>query len=107
VAVLNVHERALMCSEEALGGLIDGLASDEDRLWPRRAWPPMTFDRPLGVGATGGHGPIRYRVSDYVPGRWVRFRFTGPRGFDGFHQFATDRADDGRAVLRHIIAMRV
>jgi len=65
----------------------------------------MTFDRPLGVGATGGHGPIRYRVSDYVPGRWIRFRFTGPRGFDGYHEFATDHADDGRAVLRHTIAM--
>ena len=107
MAVLNVHERALRCSEEALGALIDSLASDEDKLWPRRAWPPMTFDRPLGVGATGGHGPIRYRVSDYVPGRWIRFRFTGPRGFDGFHEFTTDHADDGRAVLRHTIAMYV
>ena len=107
MAVLNVHERALTCSEEALGGLIDGLASDEDRLWPRRTWPPMTFDRPLEVGATGGHGPIRYRVSDYVPGRWIRFRFTGPRGIDGFHEFTTDHADDGRPVLRHIIAMHI
>jgi hypothetical protein len=31
--------------------LIDGLAGEQDRLWPWRAWPPMRFDRPLGVGA--------------------------------------------------------
>lgn len=82
VAVLNVHERVLTCSEEALASLIDGLAGDEDRLRPRGAWPPMTFDRPLEVGATGGHGPIRYRVSDYVRGHWIRFRFTEPRGLE-------------------------
>lgn len=37
----------------------------------------------------------------------VAGRFTGPRGFDGFHEFTTDHADDGRAVLRHTIAMYV
>ena len=61
MAVLNVHHRKLACSREVLGALIDELASEEDRLWPRRTWPPMHFDRPLAVGADGGHGPIRYR----------------------------------------------
>lgn len=97
VAVLNVHERVLTCSEEALASLIDGLAGDEDRLWPRGAWPPMTFDRPLEVGATGGHGPIRYRVSDYVRGHWIRFRFTEPRGLE--KTASTARARDHRIAL--------
>ncbi|UNO43730.1 DUF2867 domain-containing protein [Streptomyces sp. MST-110588] len=38
----------------------------------------MRFDRPLGVGAYGGHGPVRYRVSAYDPGRRIRFDFTSP-----------------------------
>ncbi|WP_307853127.1 hypothetical protein [Kitasatospora sp. RG8] len=56
-------------------------------------------------GAAGGHGPVRYTVAAYVPGRWVRFAFTGPRGFDGFHECTVHRADGGRTVLRHTLAM--
>jgi hypothetical protein len=106
MAVLNIHERTLACSPEVLGALIDGLAGEQDDLWPRRAWPPMRFDRPLGIGASGGHGPVRYTVTHYVPGCWIRFGFTGPRGFLGFHEFAVSRAGD-RALLRHTLAMRL
>jgi hypothetical protein len=106
MAVLNIHERTLACSREALGVLIDGLASDQDALWPRRAWPRMRLDRPLGVGANGGHGPIRYTVISYVPGCWIRFGFTGPRGFRGFHEFTAGQAGD-HAVLRHTVAMHL
>jgi hypothetical protein len=106
MAVLNIHERRLACSHEVPGDLIDRLASEQDGLWPRRAWPPMRFDRPLAAGARGGHGPIRYTVTDYVPGRWIRFGFTGPRGFRGFHEFAVSRAGD-RPVLRHTLAMQL
>ena len=101
MAIYNVHERLL---PEGAGILIDGLGSDDDRLWPQH-WPPMRLDRPLAVGAAGGHGPIRYTVDAYVPGRWARFRVTAPRGFDGFHEFTVhDRP--GGVLLRHTIAMR-
>lgn len=103
--VLNVHERSLACSEAALGALIDQLGSDNDDLWPVGKWPAIRLDRPLGIGATGGHGPIRYVVSNYVPARWIRFRFTGPRGFDGFHEFSIDQEADDKPVLRHVLAM--
>lgn len=106
MAVLNIHQRELACPPGAAGDLIDRLASGQDGLSPGRGWPPMRFDRPLAVGARGGHGPIRYTVTDYVPGRWIRFGFTGPRGFLGFHEFTVGRADDG-AVLRHTLAMRL
>jgi hypothetical protein len=66
----------------------------------------MRFDRPLGVGAVGGHGPIRYVISHYVPGRWIRFRYTGPRGFHGFHEFSIGQAKDGQPVLEHTVSMR-
>lgn len=49
--------------------------------FPRRgSAPAVRFDRPFAIGPIGGHGPIRYVVSNYVPARWIRFRFTGPQG---------------------------
>jgi hypothetical protein len=95
-----VHERELDATPAQVGGLIDGLASAEDRLWPSDRWPPIWLDRPLGVGAKGGHGPVRYEVSDYEPGRRVCFRFD-PKTFAGHHWFeVTSR--DGRTLLRHV-----
>ncbi|MEW2574865.1 SRPBCC family protein [Streptomyces syringium] len=105
MGVHNVHERVLPVTEREAGALIDGLASEGDRLWPRGPWPPMEFDRPLGPGAAGGHGPVRYSVAAYVPATWVRFTFTGPRGFHGFHEYAALPAGDGHTVLRHTLSM--
>lgn len=103
--VLNVHERLLDAPASHVGALLDSLSSADDALWPHRDWPAMRFDRPLGVGAVGGHGPIRYTVEEYTPGRQVRFRFTGPRGFDGTHAFHVEPSDGGRTLLRHVIDM--
>jgi len=65
----------------------------------------MAFDKPLGVGAKGGHGPIRYVVEEYQPGRQVMFRFTGPKGFHGTHSYAVID-NEGGCELRHTIDMR-
>ncbi|KUL54792.1 hypothetical protein ADL22_02335 [Streptomyces sp. NRRL F-4489] len=106
MGVCNVHERRLDADRSRVGALLDSLSGgDGDLLWPVRDWPPMEFDGPLAVGAKGGHGPVRYTVAAYVPGAWVRFAFTGPRGFDGFHEFAVLAGGDGRTVLRHTLAM--
>jgi len=64
----------------------------------------MRFDRPLAIGASGGHGPIRYVVEAYEPGRSITFRFTGPRGFDGTHAFYT-HLDGGAVHLEHVLEM--
>src|SRR5437660_1189840 len=103
--VLNVHQRSLSASPDEVGTLIDTLAGPTDRLWPDGTWPTLRFDRPLALGAVGGHGPISYVVSHYEPGRWIRFTFTGPRGFDGFHEYAVC-ALDRQTVLRQTLAMR-
>jgi len=104
--VLNIHERELQADPEAVGALIDSLSSPEDRLWPRYAWPRMAFDRPLGVGARGGHGPIRYVVEAYTPGQSIRFRFTAPKGFAGSHGYEVARSRPGQSpVLRHTLKM--
>lgn len=82
-----MHRRRLDSDANSIGELVDSLAGPNDRLWPGDRWPAMRFDGPLSVGARGGHGPIRYEVAAYEPGRRVRFRFTGPAGFHGHHGF--------------------
>ncbi len=103
--VQNVHQRRLAAPADKVGALIDSLASEADRLWPSPPWVPMTLDRPLAVGAAGGHGPIRYVVQQYAPGKSVQFRFTGPKGFDGFHCFAITDVSQSSVVLRHTLQM--
>jgi hypothetical protein len=66
----------------------------------------MRFDRPLGVGASGGHGPVRYVVEEFIPGKMVKFLFTGPRGFNGCHRFEVLPKGEGCTILRHTIAMK-
>lgn len=93
--VTNVHERVLSFDP---GPLLDRLAAPADPLWPGFRWPPLRLDRGLEVGARGGHGPIRYHVDGYRPGKQVRFRFDRPHGLDGVHRF---EAGPGR--LRHVL----
>lgn len=106
IPVTNVHQRELRASVATVGDLIDRLASDRDVLWPHDRWPPMRFDRPLSVGASGGHGPIEYVVEAYESGRNIQFRFTKPAGFLGTHRFEIEELKSERVRLRHIIKMR-
>jgi hypothetical protein len=107
MTVLNIHERVLNAPIAKVGELIDSLASPDDKLWPHDLWPPMKFDRPLSIGASGGHGPIRYFVEAYAPGRNIRFRFTGPKGFLGSHAFEIEEISKDKTKLQHVIDMRV
>ena len=104
--VLNEHLRLLPASPESVGELMNTLASRGDLLWPHERWPRMKFDGPLAVGAAGGHGPIRYTIQDYDPGRRIVFRFTAPVGFHGTHSFAVSPREGG-CELRHVLEMRV
>ncbi|HWR16413.1 MAG TPA: hypothetical protein VN577_16440 [Terriglobales bacterium] len=103
--VVNVHERFIPHSAYDVGQLLRTLASDDDRIWPNGDWPAMQFDRPLQVGATGGHGPIGYFVEEYVPGDRIVFHFLRPKGFNGTHGFYVIPKDEG-CILRHEMRMR-
>jgi hypothetical protein len=103
--VVNVHQRLLHATPQQVGALLDQLASPDDVLWPHETWPKMKFDRPLGVGASGGHGPIRYFVEAYTPGHSIRFRFTAPKGFNGWHGCEILEATPFHCVLEHRIEM--
>jgi hypothetical protein len=96
------HERVIQATAEAVGGLIDSLSSRDDKLWPWENWPAQRFNGPLAVGARGGHGPIRYTVQDYQPGRLVRYHFAPPPGFSGWHGFEVREHERG-AVLQHVV----
>lgn len=104
--VLNVHEREIAAPATEVGGLLNSLSSESDALWPKTMWPPMRFNGPLGVGAAGGHGPVRYTVEEYRAGQMVKFRFSGPSGFDSFHCFEVLPRDEARTVLRHTLDMK-
>lgn len=107
-SVFNAHERVLDASTERVGALVERLGSDEDPLWPSDRWPPLTLDKALSVGAKGGHGPVRYHVVEHEPGQLVRFKFSAPAGFLGYHEFLIERAGTSEAPaarLRHVLVI--
>jgi hypothetical protein len=97
--VVNVHHRLLHARRERVDELLDTLGSPHDRVWPRDRWPRMVLDGPLAVGASGGHGPIRYAVDAREPG-FVAFRFR-MAGVDGWHGFEVLDATQHHCVLEH------
>ena len=104
--VVNIHALEIGTDRTRAGPLVDSLASRQDLLWPAGKWPAMRLDRPLCVGARGGHGPIGYTVTDYEPGQRVRFDFDRPAGFDGYHEFRVE-GDAGQTVrLVHELRMQ-
>ncbi len=100
-AVRNVHARTIEAPAGRVGALLDRLASDDDPLFPSPAWAPIRFDRPLGAGAAGGHGPVRYSVTVHDPGRRLRFAFDPPG--NGFHELSVEPVGSGRCLLRHVL----
>lgn len=107
--VRNVHQRDIAMAVEGAGCVLGTLGSGEDRLWPSHRWSPdmrVRFDRPLGVGATGGHGTVPYRVEAYEPGRRLVLGFLPGSGIDGTHRFQLDPVDDRRTSVTHVLEGR-
>lgn len=105
MSLQNVHERTIHAPAEVVGALLDRLAAPDDPLWPGR-WLPMRLDRPLQVGARGGHGDVSYRVTAYEPGRRVRFDFDPATGIDGHHELIVEPLDEERCRMRHVLEGR-
>ena len=103
--VFNKHERRISVPADDLGSVLDSLSGPNDRLWPWETWPPMRFDSPLGNGSSGGHGPIRYHVSEYVPGQRITFQFVHSGlvgGLYGRHYFEIISMSN-QALIRHVV----
>ncbi len=103
--VYNTHGREIAAPVDEVGVLIDSPASENDRLWPRSEWPAMRLDGLLSIGVAGGHGPVRYFVTAYEPGRRIEFQFTGPLGFNGHHSFTAISLANHLTLLRHELSM--
>ena len=103
--IVNVHQRLLHARPEQVDAVLATLGSPHDKAWPRTGWPRMVLDRPLSVGARGGHGPIRYVVEACEPG-FAAFRFT-MKGVEGWHAFEILEATAQHCVLEHRMEARL
>jgi hypothetical protein len=103
--IRNVHVREIGAPAEVVGEILDSVGSADDRLWATDIWvaEPVIFDRPLGVGAMGGHGSIRYAVVEYEPCRRIVFRFAPDGGLSGMHGFELERLGRDRSRLTHFL----
>ncbi len=99
--IVNIHSRHLPASVAQIGQLLATVASADDRVWPHENWPRMQLDRPVQVGAVGGHGPIQYRVAIYWPQECVRFEFTS--GSVGWHELQLQATGEHTCLITHTI----
>lgn len=104
--MLNIQERRIAASAESLGKLLPDMAASGDRVWPSPAWPRLRLDAGLVPGSRGGHGPMRYSVAAYEPGRRVRFAFDPRRGLVGYHELLIVSEGQGRCRLVLTVAGR-
>ena len=98
--VNDVHTRTFIADADEVGRRLDTLGGGSDELWVTDLTPPMILDRQLHIGSSGGHGAVRYRVANHLPGRSVVFAFDPASGLDGTHGFSIKQ--EGTAVtIRH------
>ncbi len=103
--ILNVHSRIINEPIDKVSRLLDTLATPNDKMLALTKWPAIRLDQGLAPGSKGGHGPIRYTVIDYVPRQSIRFEFSQPKGFVGFHQFEFIALDVNQTEIKHTIDM--
>ena len=104
--VLNIHQRILDVSKLKVEALLSTLSTENDLVWPMDLWPKMKFKNGIGIGATGGHGPIRYSVEQYDPKSLIQFRFSKPVGFLGIHKFEVIELSNAQTEIKHTIDMQ-
>ncbi len=103
--IINIHKRIIHQPKSVVNELIKTLATKEDKIWPTKKWPRMKLDQGLQEGSKGGHGPIGYFVQQYIPNERIRFQFTRPQKFVGFHQFEIESLNSEQTQITHTIDM--
>lgn len=106
--IYNFHCRRIEAPAEKVGQGIATLAQGtDDVIWPWEHFDRMEFDGPLQVGSQGGHGVVRYAISEYIPGRLIKFEFNAAsgimKGFRGFHWFEVIPLKENLCEMRHML----
>jgi hypothetical protein len=102
--VINFHKREISQPKSEVAKLFKTLATDNDLMLATDKWSPIKLDKGLQVGSTGGHGPIKYFVTDYQQDNSITFKFD-LKGFDGFHKFEISETEPNKTKLTHVIEM--
>ncbi len=102
--VLNIHTRKIQQPKAEIAKLFNTLATENDMMLATDKWSPMKLDKGLKVGSKGGHGPIKYFVTEYEAEKSITFQFD-LTGFNGFHRFDIKELDPAKTELSHIIDM--
>jgi hypothetical protein len=102
----NVLSRPLPVPASAAADVLADFADPAKSVWPSRSWPRLHLDPVLAPGSAGRHGPIRYTVEEYLPGRHIRFRFDPSCGAVGTHELRVEPAGPDSCVLIHDIRAR-
>jgi hypothetical protein len=103
--IINIHQRIINASKAETWKLFETLSSDTDRVIATHKWPRMFMDNGLKVGSKGGHGPIGYTIQELKPTESIKFEFTKPEGFIGFHKFELTETASDKTELKHTIEM--
>lgn len=102
--VLNIHKREINQPKYEVAKLFKTLATENDLMLETNKWSPMKLDKGLQVGSKGGHGPMKYFVTDYKEDNLITFQFD-LAGFNGFHKFELRELETNKTELSHIIDM--
>jgi hypothetical protein len=103
--VINVHKRIINQPKIKVSQLFKTLAMPQDQVWPIKSWPAMRFKDGVIIGSKGGHGQIRYTITEFEDGNYIKFEFTKPKGFKGTHELQINSVTEFSSEIVHIISM--
>jgi len=102
--VVNIHHREINQPKSEVARLFKTLATENDLMLATDKWSPMKLDNGFEIGSKGGHGLIKYFVTDYQPDNSITFQFD-LKGFDGFHKFELFELEQNETQLKHTVDM--
>lgn len=101
--IINEHKRIIHQPKDNISKLVEKLSSKDDKIWPYEHWPAIKFKDGLKVGSKGGHGIIRYTITEYDPNHIIKFQFSKPKGFNGTHEFRIQEVSQHQTEIKHLL----
>ena len=100
--VINVHKRIIEKPIIDIARLLNTLATENDMMLATDRWPRMRLDKGLQVGSKGGHGLIKYFVTEYVHEKSITFQFD-MKGLYGYHKYSLIELGSYKTELSHTL----